>query len=57
MFLRGTQEWKAVGGKYYYNTEEHRELYDEVQSPWDELVLAADGTIALNEGLTIIKKI
>ena len=57
MYTRGTQEWKAVGGKYYYNTEEKRMLFDEVQSPWDELVLAEDGTMALSEGMLIIKKV
>ena len=57
MFARDSKEWKAVGGKYYYNTEEQRMLFDEVQSPWDELVLADDGTIALSEGMLIIKKV
>lgn len=56
MFARGVKEWKAVGGKYYYNTEEQREVFGEVKSPWDELVLTEDGTIALSEGFMVIRK-
>ena len=57
MFNGESKEWKAVGGKYYYNTGEHREIFGEVRSPWDELVLTAEGTVSLSEGLTVIRKI
>lgn len=49
-------EWKAVGGKYYYNTGAHREIFDEVQSPWDELTLNGDGLLPFSSGAMLLKK-
>ena len=57
MFTGGEKEWKAVGGKYYYNTGEHRELFGEVLSPWDEIVIGEDGTIPLSGGMMKVRKI
>ena len=49
-------EWKAVGGKYYYNTGEHSELFGEVQSPWDELAPDGDGLLPFCSGMMLLKK-
>ncbi|MBR3382857.1 MAG: hypothetical protein IKG85_07475 [Clostridia bacterium] len=49
-------EWKAVGGKYYYNTGEHRVVFDEEQSPWDELAPDGDGLIPFSSGMMLLKK-
>lgn len=46
MFAAGEKEWKALGGKYYYNSGEERELFGEAQSPWDELAFGDDGLLA-----------
>ncbi len=39
------KEWKAVDGRYYYNTGETRELFGEAQSPWDELKTDEEGLL------------
>ncbi|MBO4363608.1 MAG: hypothetical protein J6U38_03265 [Clostridia bacterium] len=52
----GGKEWKAVNGKYYYNTGEHREMFDEVQSPWDELVFDEEGLMDFSSGLVKLRK-
>jgi hypothetical protein len=49
MFVAGEKEWKALGGRYYYNTGEYREIFGEVKSPWDELVFGDDGLLAYGE--------
>jgi len=49
------KEWKAVDGKYYYNTGEKREMFDEKISPWDELKLV-DGLMEFGSGLMVLRK-
>ena len=49
MFAAGAKEWKALGGKYYYNTGEHREVFGEEKSPWDELTFGDDGLLCYGE--------
>ena len=49
MIALGEKEWKALGGKYYYNSGEERELFGEAQSPWDELSFGGDGLLAYGE--------
>lgn len=56
-FSAGETEWKAAGGKYYYNTNEHRELFGEVRSPWDELTPDGEGLIPYASGMMLLKKI
>jgi hypothetical protein len=48
------KEWKAVNGDYWYNTEEHREVFGEIKSPWDKITPDADGFIDLK--MMVIKK-
>ena len=54
-FSIGEKEWKAVDGKYYYNSEEHRELLGEEQSPWDELSTDDDGLMSFGEMMKLRK--
>ena len=57
MFLSGeSKEWKAVGGKYYYNTEEERMLFDEPQSPWDELIIDEEGNLPMGSGFLVLRR-
>lgn len=57
MFTRtAPREWKAVDGKYYYNTGEHREMFGEEQSPWDELVFDDDGLLSFGSGMFMLRK-
>lgn len=53
----GEKEWKAVGGKYYYNTGEHREIFGEAQSPWDELTTGEDGLMLFGGGAMKLRKL
>ena len=46
-FVAEVKEWKAVNGQYWFNTKEHREIFDEVKSPWDKVEIAPDGSFAL----------
>lgn len=55
MFCTKSLEWKCVDGKYYYDTKEHRELFGEVQSSWDELVIE-DGLMKFSSGMVMLKK-
>ncbi|MBO7353975.1 MAG: hypothetical protein J6U61_06945 [Lachnospiraceae bacterium] len=55
-FSRGEKQWKAVGGKYYYDTQEQRELFGEAQSSWDELVFDEDGLLNYGSGFVKLKK-
>ena len=55
-FCPSFQEWKAVNGKYYYNSGEEREVFGEKQSPWDELVVAEDGTLPFGSGFMVLKR-
>lgn len=54
--LLNEKEWKAVDGKYYYNSGEYRELFGEVQSPWDEIQIDSDGLLQYGK-MMILKKI
>ena len=51
------REWKAVDGKYYYDTGEHRELFGEEQSPWDELAFDENGLLPFGDGMMKLRKI
>ena len=51
------KEWKAVDGKYYYNSGEHRELFGEVQSPWDELTTDEDGLLDFGSGMIKLRRV
>ena len=42
-FAKAKQPWKCVNGKFYYDTGEHREVFGEVQSSWDEVKFDEDG--------------
>lgn len=50
------REWKAVDGKYYYDTGEQREMFGEPQSSWDELTFDEKGLLNLN-GFMKLKRI
>jgi hypothetical protein len=52
----GPKEWKAVDGKYYYNSGEEREMFGEKQSPWDELKVGGD-MVEYPDGKMVLKKI
>ena len=56
-FSLDEKEWKAVNGKYYYNTGEHREVFGESQSSWDELKTDEDGLLEFGSGMMKLKKI
>ena len=55
-FSREGKEWKAVDGKYYYNTGEEREVFGEKQSSWDELKVGG-GMIEFADGSMVLQKI
>ncbi|MBQ7599887.1 MAG: hypothetical protein IJU57_04335 [Clostridia bacterium] len=57
MFAAGENEWKALGGKYYFNSNESRELFGEEQSPWDELTFDDNGCMNFASGMMKIRKI
>ena len=48
-FAHGETEWKSLGGKYYYDSKEHREVFGEVKSSWDELAFDDEGLLAYGE--------
>ncbi|MCR4714961.1 MAG: hypothetical protein K5751_11375 [Treponemataceae bacterium] len=52
-----TQDWKAVDGKYYINTNEEVEIYGEKQSPWKEIEFDEDGLIKFAEGMLLLQKV
>lgn len=56
-FCMGEKEWKALDGKYYYNSGEERELFGEAQSPWDELAFDGDGLLPFGGGMMKLRKI
>ena len=56
MFCVSESEWKAIGGKYYYDTGEERELYGEKQSSWDEFKADGDGLFPYASGSMRLKK-
>ncbi len=57
MFRRGSNEWKEVGGKYYWNTGAEFELFDEKQSPWELLEPDKDGLIPFSSGMMKLRRI
>lgn len=57
LFALEEKEWKAVDGKYYYDTGEHRETFGEVQSSWDELTCDGEGLLNYASGLMKLKKV
>ena len=57
MFSVGEKEWKAVGGRYYYNTGEHREIFGEVKSPWDELAVDEEGLLPFASSMMKLKRV
>lgn len=56
MFAEKALAWKAVNGRYYYNTGEHREVFGEVQSPWDELKCDEEGNIFFMNNMLLLQK-
>jgi len=50
------KEWKEENGSFLYNSGEHREMFDEVQSPWDELTLNDDGLLPFGSGMMLLRK-
>ena len=52
-FAHGETEWKSLGGKYYYYSKEHREVFGEVKSSWDELVEDEDGLLSFGEAMKL----
>ncbi|MBO4695917.1 MAG: hypothetical protein J5643_01400 [Lachnospiraceae bacterium] len=56
LFAEKALEWKAVEGRYYYNTGERREVFGEVQSPWDELKSDEEGNIFFMNNMLLLKK-
>ena len=50
------KEWKEEDGTILYNTGEHREIFGEVKSPWDELKLNEDGLLPFGSGMVLLKK-
>ncbi len=57
MFSAGENEWKALDGKYYFNSNEQREVFGEEQSPWDELTFDENGLMNFAGGMMKLKKI
>ena len=56
-FCMQAKEWKALDGRYYYNSGEERELFGEAQSPWDELVFDEDGLLPFAGGMMKLRRI
>ena len=56
-FVIEEKEWKSVGGKYYYDTGEYREIFGEVKSPWDEITFGENGMIPFADGLMLLERI
>ena len=57
MFCEKPKEWKAVDGRYYYNTEEHREVFGEEQSPWEELKYDEVGNLFFLNNTMLLRKL
>ena len=51
------REWKALDGKYYYDTGEEREAFGEKLSSWDELAKDDEGLIKFMSGMVMIRRI
>ena len=55
-FCLGSNEWKCLDGKYYYDTKEHREVFGEIRSPWDELTFDEEGLLNFGSGMMKLKR-
>ncbi|MBP5295467.1 MAG: hypothetical protein J6Y95_07105 [Lachnospiraceae bacterium] len=55
-FTRDEKAWKALDGKYYYDTGEHREMFGEEQSSWDELKTDEEGLLEFGSGMMKLRK-
>ncbi|MBO4277674.1 MAG: hypothetical protein J5925_04700 [Clostridia bacterium] len=56
-FSMAEKEWKALDGKYYYDSGEERELFGEKQSSWDEIKFDEEGLMIFASGMVRLKKI
>lgn len=56
-FSGSENEWKCLNGKFCYNTNEHREMFGEVQSPWDELKFDDNGLLEFASGMMKLRKV
>ena len=56
-FCAQKTEWKALDGKYYYDTKEHREVFGEVQSSWDELTVDDEGLMDFGGGMMKLRRL
>ncbi len=54
LFTISTQSWKEEGGKFLLDSGEHREVFGEVQSSWDEISQNHDGSITINGSLKYV---
>lgn len=57
MIALGEKEWKAIGGRYYYDTGEEREVFGEAQSPWDELAFDEEGLLPFGDKMMLLRRI
>ena len=57
LFVIEEKNWKSVGGKYYFDSEQHCEICGEVQSPWKELVFDENGCIPFADGMMLLERI
>ena len=48
---------KSIGGKFYYDTGEHREVFGEVKSSWDEIAFDEDGLMTFMSGMAKLRKL
>ncbi len=56
-FCLEEKEWKEENGEILYNSEEHREIFGEVQSPWDKLELNEEGLLPFGSGMMLLRKL
>lgn len=56
-FCLEEKEWKEENGEILYNSKEHREVFGEVQSPWDKLELNEDGLLPFGGGMMLLRKL
>ena len=56
-FCMRSRPWKYVKGGFYYDTGEHRDLFGEVQSSWDELKEDENGLIPFGSGMMLLKRV
>lgn len=56
-FSMSEKAWKSLDGKYYYDTGEHREMFGEEQSSWDELKKDEEGLLDFGSGMMKLRKL